>query len=133
MEFEKYIMMYEIDEYDGQINIFNEDFVEANRNKAFLKIRNKKTPLTSVVEVKKPEKNLMKIQALFMKNLSNKSFMFKNCNSLVELSIENYNKYLSNISFDDVIGNIGDEIYYENKESENLLNNMVDSNSNENL
>ena len=68
-----------------------------------------------------------------MKNLSNKSFMFKNCNSLVELSIENYNKYLSNISFDDVIGNIGDEIYYENKESENLLNNMIDSNSNENL
>jgi len=56
MEFEKYIMMYEIDEYDEQINIFNEDFVEANRNKAFLKIRNKKTPLTSVVEVKKPEK-----------------------------------------------------------------------------
>ena len=45
MEFEKYIMMYEIDEYDEQINIFNEDFVEANRNKAFLKIRNKKNSI----------------------------------------------------------------------------------------
>ena len=91
MKFEKYTMMYrfgrnDLESNEYSLNIFNEKFVETNRNKAILKIRNKKYFITPILKYKNAKQNqVIKIEAIFNKNLSNKSYMFKNCNSLTLL------------------------------------------------
>ena len=139
MEFEKYTMIYRfgrntLGSNEYRLNIFNEKFVETNKNKAILKIRNKKYFLTPILKFKYAKQNqIIKIESIFFKNLSNKSYMFKNCNSLTQLSIDENFKTSYNIPSDEKIESIGNEIYSENKENGNLLKNIVDANNHNNL
>ena len=87
MESEKYELIYKIDRNEIDIRLLGEKFCK--RNKIFSKIiyNNKKLPLIDTIEIKNiKEENKFKIYVIFYKIILNKSFMFKDCKSLLRIS-----------------------------------------------
>ena len=114
-----YKMGYKIEENQNKLKILGTNFVKNNRNKAKLVINNKKSNLKDELLLKDinfPEYNL-KIKMILLNNLSNRSYMFKDCESLLELLINNN---IQNKEFKEKINNnssINVEIDFEGEDT----------------
>ena len=80
MEVEKYKMIYKIENKSNNLRILGDDFVKNNINKGKLIINNKKFSLKSIISINEMKK--CKIEIILVKNIYNKSCMFKNCETL---------------------------------------------------
>ena len=108
MEVEIYKMTYKIKNDENILRILGQDFVKNNRNKGKIIINNKKFNLKDIILVNNIKQKKMKM--LLNKNIYNKSFMFKECESLESFFI------LSN--FDDLENLKNIENKYENEYNE---------------
>ena len=106
MEEESYKMIYKSKKSKKDpLKIIGNNFYRQNRNKAKLIINNKKYSLKEYIDNIKGEE--IKIKMILNKNISNKSYMFKDCDSLIEFSITN-----NILEFIDI-----DEYHYQNNYS----------------
>ena len=88
----RYQMKYKIDKslVDNNIlKILGKTFVKNNRNKAKLIYRNKKYNLKDYFKLKIFKKSELKIDILLSQDISNISYMFNKCESLLEFSMKN--------------------------------------------
>ena len=97
MEIERYTLSYEKNKNNGFTRLLGEEFVKNNKNKGRIIYKNKIYPLQGVFLLKNFMGDILKIHMLLSKNTYNKSFMFKDCSSLISIKLNN--EY--NISFDD--------------------------------
>ena len=122
MDVEIYKMTYK--KRKNELVILGEEFVINNKNKGFLIINNKKNKLNSKLAISINNFTQEKIKMILNKNIFNKSYMFKNCESLeyfIPLSID-YERN-SNIPEIDVLGD-NEEL---NRRDEIRLNSSIDS------
>ena len=129
MEFNIQTMLYEKKENSDYIRILGEYFCRNNKNKGKLIINNKKYYLKEFIEIKNMKEKRIKIKMLINKNLYDKSYMFNDCESLLELTINDNLEYIKNYENSEAIDflfekneydNIseeGGEIFYENQEN----------------
>ena len=87
MEDERFRMIYKRDKNKSRLNVIGEDFVKNNRNKAKLIINNKKCYLKEFIQINNFQKENIKIYMILSRDICNLSYMFKNCESLLDLSI----------------------------------------------
>ena len=130
MEAELYKMTYKF-EKNKVLRILGEEFVKNNRNKGKLIINNRKFFLEGELLINKIKKNNIKMK--LNKNIFNKSYMFKNCESLQSLVTITYDNY--QCSFDNMQNDTWDELDLEindNKDENNILHNSNDDCLNEN-
>ena len=121
---EKLILIYNVDKED-QIKIFGEEFIGSNGNKCSIIYQNKIIPFESYILVKNIDKddknkNIFEIVLLELEDISNKSYMFFQCTSLVELDKFELNE-------DEIKGNKIEEEKYFNSRDTNInfyLNNI---------
>ena len=84
-----------------KIRILGENFCRNNKSKGKLIINNKKTDLQEFINIENINKEQIKIKMVLIKNLYNKSYMFKDCKRLLELKINNNLEYIvDNENFD---------------------------------
>ena len=84
-----------------KLRILGEYFCRNNKNKGKLIINNKKSELKEFINIDNINKERIKIKMLLDKNLYNRSYMFKDCESLLELTINNNLEYIEdNENFD---------------------------------
>ena len=103
MEYDYHAMLYiNINNKNkGKLRILGEYFCRNNKNKGKLIINNKKSELKEFINIETINKEQIKIKMLLNKNLYNKSYMFKDCKSLLELIINNNLEYMEdNENFD---------------------------------
>ena len=103
------------------LRIFGENFVKNNINKAKLIINNKKSNLIEFININNINifnDDEIKIGIILNKNISNKSYMFKDCQSLLEFSIKNTLEFLEEYDNDICLqqNNLDDD---DNSELEN--------------
>ena len=72
-----------------QVKIIDEEFVKNNRNKSKIIFNNKKFDLKNTFYIKNTKKNNLKIKMVLSKGIYNKSYMFYNCQSLLQFSKDN--------------------------------------------
>ena len=84
----RYQMKYNLLDNDI-LNIFGKAFVKNNRNKAKLIIENKKYNLKDFIKLNNFKKSELKIDILLRQDISNISYMFNKCESLLEFSMKN--------------------------------------------
>jgi len=96
--FERYYnnmdIVYEINKYSNndKMNIFGEKFVENNKRKSFLLIKNNLSELKENYIIKNKNKKYIKIKLFIDKKITNMSYMFYNCRCLSSISdISNWN------------------------------------------
>ena len=77
-----------------KLRILGKYFCRNNKNKGKLIINNKKSELKEFINIENIKKEQIKIKMLLNKNLYNKSYMFKDCKSLLELKINNNLEYM---------------------------------------
>ena len=87
MKMIRYQMKYKIDNVN--LNILGKTFVKNNRNKAKLIYRNKKYNLKDYFKLNIFKKSELKIDILLSQDISNISYMFNKCESLLEFSMKN--------------------------------------------
>ena len=94
MEIETYKMIYEKERTQKKLIILGDEFVKNNKNRAKLIIENKKNYLTSELKMKRRWRWIyeLKIKMILIKNLYNKSYMFKDCEKLIDFSIKDKNE-----------------------------------------
>jgi len=80
-------IIYQIDKIDDYMIIFNEIFVENNKNNCYLIIDNQQKELCSLTKLNKKQKknNTLEIKLIETKTITNMSYMFDSCNSLISL------------------------------------------------
>ena len=118
MELDCHIMLYHIPKKDEQdrhiinkfwsdiiykrkLRILGEHFCRNNKNKGKLIINNKKSEIKEFINIENINKEQIKIKMLLNNNLYNKSYMFKDCKTLLELKINNNLEYIEdNENFD---------------------------------
>ena len=138
MELDCHIMIYNIpknkigprnDEFwddiwnKSKLRILGEYFCRNNKNKGKLIINNKKSEIKEFINIENINKEQIKIKMLLNNNLYNKSYMFKDCRTLLELKINNNLEYIEdNENFD--INNI------ELENNENNINCLEDEETN---
>ena len=123
MELDCHTMIYNIPKKDEVLRIFGEYFCRNNKNKGKLIINNKKSEIKEFINIKNINKEQIKIKMLLNKNLHNKSYMFKDCKTLLELKINNNLEYIEdNENFD--INN------YELENNENNIDYGLDEETN---
>ena len=89
MEFERYQLIYKIDHNKKYIRLLGENFFERNKKCGNIFYNNKKFHLMEKFETCNLKKKELKIDLIFYKIIYNKSFMFKDCDSLT--SFQKYN------------------------------------------
>ena len=99
MELEIYKLIYETEGKRKDFRILGDEFVKNNENRAKLIINNKKFYLQNKITIKKRRIYELKIKMILITNLYNKSYMFKDCTSLIHFSIKD--KIDINIKDDD--------------------------------
>ena len=120
MEIEIYKMTFKIQKEMKILRILGEDFQENNRNKGKLVINNKKYTLQNVIPINNSTPKTLKL--VLSKDIYNKSSMFKNCESLSKLLLDNDKEKFQN---NDIINE--DEYYlanFENSKKENSSYNI---------
>ena len=101
MEVEKYKMIYELNFRDifilrfkngdmdedhpriKKLYLLGKDFVKNNKNKGKIIFKNKKHPLKEFLPVNEFRSRVIKVKMILNKNIYNKSYMFKDCKSLL--------------------------------------------------
>ena len=94
MDFEKYSLYYikEKENPNNYLRILGKEFIKNNKNKGKLIIDNKKYPFQEFVIIHGISEGEIKIKIILNGNSYNRSYMFKNCESLLEvLSLEEIN------------------------------------------
>jgi len=114
IEFEKDKFWSDI-KYKRKLSILGEYFCINNKNKGKLIINNKKTYLKEFINIENINKEQIKLKMIQIKNLYNKSYMFKECKSLLDLTINNN---FENIEDNDIF----DINNYELKNDESNIN-----------
>ena len=71
---------------ENDINIFGSKFVENNKNICKMIIDNKEYELTTYYNVKSNNNNKLKIKLKIIDNVTDMSYMFDGCSSLLSLS-----------------------------------------------
>ena len=105
MEVEKYQMIYELKQKCTIKRILGEEFYKNNYNKEKMIYKNKKlVHLRGLFDLKNIINDNLKIKMILSKDCYNKSCMFKDCSSLIQL------KFYNNIYNDD-----GKDILFDNK------------------
>ena len=92
MEIKRYKMKYKIDNNVLNVNrikIIDKEFIKNNKNKAKLIIENKKYSFSEYFYLNDFKKSELKIDILFNRDISNLSYMFNDCSSLLNFSINN--------------------------------------------
>ena len=107
-------MIYKIEDNKNNLRVLGKEFVKKNKNKGKLIINNKKFSLNEMISVKDITKN--KILMILYENISNKSFMFKDCyslesfsQSLIDLNEINSNFKQELIDFNEINSNFKQE------------------------
>ena len=126
---EKYIMTYEIKKENKFIRILGEEFVKNNKNKGRIFHKNKGYPLHGIFFLGEINNKSLKIIMLLSKNCLNKSYMFKDCSSLIQIKFDNniYNR-------DDILFNENNNSYIRQngnnkiKKFENINTNNIKDN-----
>ena len=90
MEFEKYELTYKIDKNKSYVRILGESFFKRNHKLGNIIYENKKFPLMEKIETNILKKDIMKIDLIFYQIIYNKSYMFKDCDALMEFNKKNY-------------------------------------------
>ena len=88
----RYQMKYKIDKSlvdNNNLKILGKTFVKNNRNKAKLIIENKKYNLKDFNKLNNFKKSELKIDILLRQDISNISYMFNKCESLLEILMKN--------------------------------------------
>ena len=88
------IIKYNINKDDNKINIFGSDFVKNNKDNCYILIDNQKYDLCEYFKLNNNHKNnnILQIQLIETKSITNMSYMFNNCSSLNSLpDISNWN------------------------------------------
>ena len=129
MEFNIQTMLYENKKNSKYLRILGEYFCRNNKNKGRLIINNKKYYLKEFIEIKNMKEKIIKIKMLINKNLYDKSYMFNDCESLSELTINDNLEYIKNYENSEAIDFLFEkneyniiseeygEIFYENQEN----------------
>ena len=94
MEFDNHIMFYKKENKVENIRILGKYFCRNNKNKGKLIIHNKKSCLKEFIDLKNINEKQIKIIMILNKNIFNKSYMFKDCKSLLELKISDNLEYI---------------------------------------
>ena len=126
MEGESYKMIYKArdkkNEYEKSLRIIGQNFYKHNKNKAKLIINNKKSNLKEHLKITNKNKEQIKIKIILNNNISNISYMFKGCISLLEFSMNNLieyidmDEYYTQMNFSDIEYNeINDTLWIEEK------------------
>ena len=128
-------MVYEIDKDQNIIRVLGEEFARNNKNKGIMIYKNKKYALKGLFQPFDIINNKLKIKMLLSKNCYNKSFMFSDCSSLLEIKFNN-NIYTNN----DILFNAKNSLYVSIPETiqnekflninKNILNNSSEWNTN---
>ena len=100
MEVEIYKMIYKFNKYMRDLSILGKDFVINNIGKGILIINNRKFALIDNIQLDKFEEDRLKIRMILNKNIYNKSGMFKYCDNLLELYLDDEVKRFENIEED---------------------------------
>ena len=74
------------------IRVLGEEFIRNNRNKCKFIINNKKCNLIEFIDTSNIKEDEIKIKLLFKDNISNKSYMFEDCESLIKFSVNQSQK-----------------------------------------
>ena len=74
---------------ESKLRILDEYFCRNNKNRGKLIINNKKSEIKDFINIENYNKEQIKIKMVLNNNLYNKSYMFKDCKSLLELTINN--------------------------------------------
>ena len=86
-----YIMIYKIENYNKKVRILGKDFVKNNKNKGIIIYNNHKFSLQEFIIIN-DIKDIIKVKMILINNISNLSYMFKDCYSLFSFDeIENIN------------------------------------------
>ena len=100
---ERYKVIYEIksNKKDNKIKILGKNFVENNKIRGSIIYNNKRLPLQENITVLTSNKRNkeIKLNLIFYGNIYNKSYMFKDCKSLVELTQIETKKQITNLYF----------------------------------
>ena len=96
MEFNIQTMFYEKRKNSEDLRILGKYFCRNNKNKGKIIINNKKYYLKEFIEIKNMKEKRIKIKMLINKNLYDKSYMFNECESLLELTINDNLEYIKN-------------------------------------
>ena len=132
MEKEIYKMIYKINKKAANnLTILGEEFVKNNKNKGKLSINNKKQFLKNSITIDNIKQSKLKIKIILNTYNYNKCALFKNCDSLLQVLIEdevkNY-EYLE-INENKTCGNEERKKYYSffsnNKESFLILTQKI--------
>ena len=78
----------------SKLRIIGEYFCRNNKNKGKLIINNKKSEIKEFINIENINKEQIKIKMVLNNNLYNKSYMFKDCKTLLELKINNNLEYI---------------------------------------
>ena len=110
--------------YKSKLRILGEYFCRNNKNKGKLIINNKKSEIKEFINIENINKEQIKIKMLLNKNLYNKSYMFKDCKTLLELKINNNLEDIEDNENFDInnfeLENNENNINYEEDEETNL-------------
>ena len=120
MKVERHKMTYKIDnkEFKNKLRILGRDFVKNNSNKGKVIINNKKYKIDEFITNENNKDNKIKIEIILNENIYNKSFMFKDCKSLLDFSnCDNYE--FIDINIDNKYEILDNENFLDNEENKN--------------
>ena len=119
------LMLYANSPNEGKIKIFGEEFIKNNKNKCIIIYKNKIYPLKEYFYLSDTEKEkFLEILIIEIDNISDKSYMFHNCDLLIAfLLIENNFDNLDNSNTNNI-----NEILKKDKNNSNSLNEQKSSN-----
>ena len=117
MKMQTYKMIYKIEENNNDLRILGDKFVNNNHNKVYLIVKNKKSKLKDIITIQNKKIEELKIKMILLDKIYNRYYMFKDCEYLLNISINNRDDY-ENLKNSDIIE-------YEEKETifDNLNNN----------
>ena len=74
------------------IRVLGEEFIRNNRNKCKFIINNKKCNLIEFIDTSNIKEDEIKIKLILKDDISNKSYMFEDCESLIKFSVNQSQK-----------------------------------------
>ena len=129
MEVEKYELIYKIDKNSKELRLLGKSFFQKNKLNGYFIYNNKKIKLIDIIGTKNIQENEIKIDLVFYNKIYNKSFMFKDCISLLkfsEINTENNDDKNTEITNNSEEENLIDD-YFEHLPSDNtLMENLED-------
>ena len=111
-----------------ELRILGKEFVEKNRNKARLVINNKKYHLQELFGIDSIKEEYLYVKLILNQNISDRRFMFKDCQSLIEFVNYDEKELISKneILKEEEPENIIDIIYNKDKNEHPLYKNVKD-------